>query len=118
VFGIVRGPLNTAATPRVLERALAEAHGTPVIADSTLSEQIVLGGGRVWVANPIDAFSRTDQRLWIAWLEGRPEGDAILAHVPRVAFVSRNGPAARRLARDPRFRLDTQDAGALVYVRR
>ena len=118
VFGIARGPLNTAATPRVLERALADAHGTPVIADSTLAEQVVLAGGVVWVANPIDAFSRTDQRLWIAWLEGRPEGDAILAHVPRVVFVSPNGPAARRLAGDPRFRLDARDAGAAVYVRR
>jgi hypothetical protein len=118
VFGIARGPLNTAATPRVLERALADARGTPVIADSTLAEQIALGGGRVWVANPIDAFSRADQRLWIAWLEGRPSGDAILAHVPRVAFVTPDGPAARRLARDPRFRLDTKDASAAVYVRR
>jgi hypothetical protein len=118
VFGMARGPLNTAATPRVLERALADARGTPVIADSTLSEQIELGGGRVWISNPVDAFSRTDQRLWIAWLEGRPEGDAILAHVPRVVFVSPDGPAARRLASDPRFRLDTGDAGAAVYVRR
>lgn len=118
VFGIARGPLNTAATSRVLERALADAHGTAVIADSTLAEQIVLAGGRVWVANPIDAFSRADQRLWIEWLEGRPAGDAILAHVPRVAFVSPNGPAARRLAHDPRFRLDASDARAAVYVRR
>ncbi len=118
VFGIARGPLNTAATPRMLARALADARGTAVIADSTLAEQIVLGGGRVWVANPIDAFSRSDQRLWIAWLEGDPAGDAILTHVPRVAFVSRNGPAARRLAGDPRFRLDARDVRAAVYVRR
>jgi hypothetical protein len=118
VFGIVRGPLNTAATPKVIQRALADAKGTPVIADSMLSEQIALAGGRVWIANPIDAFSRTDQRLWIAWLEGRPSGDAVLAHIPRVALVTPNGPAARRLARDPRFRLDVQDARAAVYLRR
>ena len=118
VFGIARGPLNTAAGPRVLERALADARGTPIVADSTLSEQFALAGGRVWIANPIDAFTRADQRLWIAWLEGRPAGDAILAHVPRVALVSPKGAAARRLARDPRFRLDAADAGAAVYVRR
>ena len=118
VFGIARGPLNTAATPRVLERALADADGTPMIADSMLSEQVALAGGRVWIANPVDAFARPDQRLWIAWLEGRPAGDAVLAHVPRVVLVAPDGPAARRIARDPRFRLDLQDASAAVYVRR
>ncbi len=74
VFGIVRGPLNTAASARVLDRALTDAHGTPMIADSMLAEQVALAGGRVYVANPIDAFSRADQRLWIAWLEGQAGG--------------------------------------------
>ena len=50
------GPAQPAATPRVLERAIADAHGTPVIADSMLAEQVALAGGRVWIANPIDAF--------------------------------------------------------------
>jgi hypothetical protein len=118
VFGLVRGPINTGATPRVLDRALADAHGTPVIADSMLAEQVALAGGRVWVANPIDAFSRADQRAWIAWLEGRPAGDALLVHVPRVAFVQRGGATERRISADPRFRLDLQDARAAVYVRR
>ncbi len=89
-----------------------------MIADSLLSEQLVLAGGRVRIANPIDAFSRADQKLWIAWLAGRPEGDALLAHVPRVVLVSPNGPAARRIARNPGFRLDLQDPRAAVYVRR
>ena len=74
VFGIARGPLNTAASARVLDRALSDAHGTPMIADSMLAEQVALAGGRVYVANPIDAFSRADQRLWIAWLEGQAGG--------------------------------------------
>jgi hypothetical protein len=118
VFGLARGPLNTAATTRVLDRALADAHGTPVIADSPLAEQVVLAGGVVWVANPIDAFRRGDQRLWIAWLEGRPAGDRALTFIPRVAFVQRNGAAGRRIAADPRFRLDARDARTAVYVRR
>jgi hypothetical protein len=118
VFGLVRGPINTAATPRVLDRALAAAHGTPVIADSMLAEQVALAGGRVWVANPIDAFSRPDQRAWIAWLEGRPAGDALLAQIPRVVFVQRGGAAERRISADRRFRLDLQDARAAVYIRR
>lgn len=118
VFGIARGPLNTAASARVLDRALTDAHGTPMIADSMLAEQVALAGGRVYVANPIDAFSRADQRLWIAWLEGKPAGDAVLVHVPRVVFVARHGAAERRISRNPRFRLDLQDERSAVYVRR
>lgn len=116
VFGLVRGPVSTAASPRVLDRALADAHGTPVLADAILGEQVALAGGRVWVGNPIDAFSRDDQRLWISWIEGRAAGDAALAHAPRVVFVQRNGPAERRLADDPRYRLDVRDARASVYL--
>jgi hypothetical protein len=118
VFGLVRGPIDTAATPRVLARAIADAHGTPVLADAILAEQVALAGGRVWAGNPIDAFSREDQRAWIAWLRGRPTGDAALAHAPRVVFVQRTSAAGHRMARDPRFRLDAQDARASVYVRR
>jgi hypothetical protein len=118
VVGIARGPLNTAASPRLVDRAVLDARGTPVIADSMLAEQVVLAGGRVWVANPLDAFSRPDQRLWLAWLAGQPEGDAALAHAPRVAFVTRGGPAARRLVDDPRFRLDVQDKKTAIFVRR
>ncbi|HEY1481019.1 MAG TPA: hypothetical protein VGF46_13355 [Gaiellales bacterium] len=118
VFGIVRGPFNTAATPSVVERAVHDAHGTPVLAADALAEQIALAGGRVWVANPVDAFSRSDQKLWLAWLEGAPAGDAALAHAPRVVVVGRNGAPAQRLAADPRFRLDVQDKAASVYIRR
>jgi hypothetical protein len=116
-FGLARGPIDTAATPRVLDRAVASAHGTPVLADAILAEQVALAGGRVWVGNPVDAFSRDDQRLWLAWLEGRPSGDAALAHAPRVVVVQRDGPAERRIVADPRFRLAARDARASVYVR-
>jgi hypothetical protein len=72
----------------------------------------------VRVGNPIDAFSRDDQRLWISWLEGHPSGERVLAGSVRVVFVQRASPAERRIAADPRFRLDLQDARASVYVRR
>jgi hypothetical protein len=83
-----------------------------------LAEQVVLAGGRVWVANPLDAFSRADQRLWIAWLAGQPAGNAALAHVPRVVFVARGGAAERRIAANASFRLDIEDRTSAVYVRR
>jgi hypothetical protein len=118
VVGFVRGPINTAASQPLLDRALVDAHGTPILADSMRAEQVALAGGLVWIANPVDAFSRADQRLWLAWLAGRPAGDAALAHAPRVVLVARDSVAARRLAADARFRLDRQDDGSQVFVRR
>jgi hypothetical protein len=118
VAGIARGPLNTAATPRLVDRALLDAHGTPILADTMRAEQIALAGGTVWIANPVDAFSRADQRVWLAWLEGKPSGDVALAHAPRVVLVARASPAARRIAGNTRYRLDAQDANTDVFVRR
>jgi hypothetical protein len=118
VAGVVHGPFNTAATPGLVQRAVADAHGTPVLAEDALAEQVALAGGRVWVGNPVDAFTRADQRTWIAWLQGKPAGDAALAHAPRVVFVRRKGSAERRIAADPRFRLDGEDSLAAVYLRR
>jgi hypothetical protein len=118
ILGLLHGPFNTAATSTVVERAVRDAHGTPVLAEDALAEQVALAGGHVWVGNPVDAFSRADQRLWFAWLLGRPAGDAALADAPRVVFVRRKGAAARRIASDPRFRLDREDTVAAIYVRR
>ena len=118
VLGIAHGPFNTAASAPLVDRAVADAHGSPVLAEDALAEQIVLDGGRIWVGNPVDAFSRSDQRLWLAWLAGTPSGDAALAHAPRVVFVRRTGKAAARLAHDPRFRLQTEDGVAAIYLRR
>jgi hypothetical protein len=118
VLGLIHGPFNTAASPRMVDRAVADARGTPVLAEDALAEQVPLAGGRVWVGNPVDAFSRADQRVWIAWLLGKPAGDAALAHAPRVVFVRRKGAAARRIAADPRFRLDVEDSFSAIYVRR
>jgi hypothetical protein len=117
VLGIAHGPFNTAASAPLVARAVADAHGTPVLAEDALAEQIALDGGRVWVGNPVDAFSRADQRLWLAWLAGKPAGDAALAHAPRVVFVRRTGAAVTRLARDPRFHLQAEDSVAAIYVR-
>src|SRR5262249_15168550 len=82
VFGIVHGPRELGARGDVLRRALSEADGTPVLATDILAEQVVANGGRVWIGNPIDAFSRGDQRVYVDWLQGKPAGDAALDHAP------------------------------------
>ena len=87
-LGLVRGPLSTGAGRPLLDEALQRAHRTPILADSVLAEQVALAGGRVWMSNPLDAFSRRDQRLYLDWLAGRSTGDAALERTPRVVFVS------------------------------
>src|SRR5262249_30192782 len=40
--------------------------GRVVLADASVAELVAADGGRVWLANPIDAFARGDQRLYLA----------------------------------------------------
>jgi hypothetical protein len=118
VAALLHGPLDTSASNALVQQALRDAHGTAVLADPQLGEQIELAGGRVWVANPIDAFSAADQRTWIDWVVGRPAGDAALGHAPRVVFVQRRSAAGLRMARSSRFRRVASDATAAIYLRR
>ena len=61
-----------------------------------------LAGGSVWVDNPIDAFRRSDQRLYLHWLDGKPDGAAAVAHAGYVLVV-RDSAAGRLAAHDPRL---------------
>ena len=51
----------------------------------------------MWVSNPIDAFRKQDQRVYVEWLRGLPAGDAALAHAPRAVLVHLDSRAERRL---------------------
>ena len=103
---------------RTADAAHARARrGTPVLAEDLLAEQVADRGGRVWVSNPIDAFRQADQRLYVAWLRGLPEGDAALAHAPRAVLVRLDGDADRRLRGDRDFRRVASDVRAVLYAR-
>ena len=98
LIGVAHGPLAERRDARSSStRTLALAHGTPVLAEDLLAEQVADAGGRVWVANPIDAFRTSDQRLYVDWLRGLPAGDAALAHAPRAVLVRLDSKAERRL---------------------
>jgi predicted phosphohydrolase len=96
---------------------MRRAHGTPILADGVLGEQVALAGGRVWMTNPLDAFSRRDQSLYLDWLAGRPDGDEALKRAPVVVLVLRHGDAARRLEHTSRVRQVASDARAVLYVK-
>jgi hypothetical protein len=117
VLGLVQGPLDVQASDRVLHAALADAHGSPVLADPAFAEQLALAGGRVWVGNPIDAFANADQRSWLRWQQGRPDGDGAFAHAG-VVLVAPGSAAAMRIAANRRFVRAARDASAVLYVRR
>ena len=117
IFAFARGPLELTAGDRLVRQAIDAAHGTPILAENQMAEQVALAGGRVWIANPIDAFTQADQRAYLDWVEGLPSGDAALEHAPRAVLVSRGGSAERRLAADGGFRRLAADPRAVLYLR-
>jgi hypothetical protein len=71
VLGVVRRPLTPGASSSVVERAVAAADGRAILAEPASAEAIAAAGGRIWISNPLDAFPRSDQRAYLAWLEGK-----------------------------------------------
>jgi hypothetical protein len=96
--------------------ARAASSGEPVLADATLAEAVAARGGTVWIANPIDAFHRGDQRLYLAWVAGSRQGAAAVGHA-RLVLVLPDSAAGRAAARDPRLtRLASTTRAALYRV--
>ena len=116
VLGLVQTPHQGGAGKRVRSEAARLAAGKPILADGIDAEQLALDGRRVWIANPLDAFSRRDQRLYLDWLDASPAGDALLRSVTAVV-VTRGSKPQQRLERDRSFQRAALDAKAAVYVR-
>jgi hypothetical protein len=102
----------------LLERALSAAQGSPILADPLDAEQIALRGGRIWIGNPIEAFPRNHQRVYVEWLRGRRDGDAILRSPIRIVLVVRGSEPQKRLAGHSSFRELARDERAVLYAAR
>jgi hypothetical protein len=116
LFGMVQTPHQDGAGSRVRSEAVRLAGGKPILADGVDAEQLALDGRRVWIANPLDAFSRSDQRLYLDWLDASPAGDALLRATGTVVVSLGSGPQ-QRLEHDPAFRRVAADTNAALYVR-
>jgi hypothetical protein len=116
VVGLLQTPQQYGAGERVRSEAARLAAGKPILADGIDAEQLALDGQRVWIANPLDAFSRRDQRLYLDWLDADPAGDALLRGATAVV-VARGSKPQQRLERDRSFRRAALDARAAIYVR-
>jgi hypothetical protein len=118
VFGVVQGPSPSGADERLLDDALRRAAGTPILADPILAEQVALAGGRVWMSNPLDAFDRADQELYLQWLDGQPDGLRAFDYAPRVVLVRPGSHASALAARLVGWREVGRGDEAVLYVRR
>ncbi|HET9102814.1 MAG TPA: hypothetical protein VFN55_05620 [Solirubrobacteraceae bacterium] len=114
---VVRGPLPIGAGPALVADAVASAHGSPVLGDGVIDEQIALAGGRIWAGNPIDAFPRSVQATYLDWVDGRRSGAAAVGPAVRVVLVTRGGAAQTLMARMPGFTAVRADARAVLYER-
>jgi hypothetical protein len=117
LFAVDRGPASTGASAALVARTVAAAHGTPVLAEDVLAEQVALAGGRILIGNPLDAFRSSDQSTYLDWLDGSPLGDPALARV-NVVLVAPRSRAERRIAADPAFAPVASDTHAKLFVRR
>ena len=115
-IGVLQTPRPEGAGVRVRGEAARLAAGKPILADGIDAEQLALDGQRVLIANPLDAFSRRDQRLYLDWLDASPAGDALLRGATAVV-VTRGSAPQQRLERDRSFRRVAVDARAVTYAR-
>lgn len=114
--GLYQAPLPPAAGKQLRKQAAAAAGGAPILADDINAEALALDGRMVWIGNPLDAFGLPDQRLYLDWIAGRPQGDALVRAFP-AALVTVGSLPARRLARRAGWRVEARDARAVLYVR-
>ena len=81
----------------VVDSTLRLARGRTVLAPEPLAEDLAAGGGRVWVSNPIDAFSRADQAAYLdVWTAG-PSARSALAAVDVVVAPASSSALALAL---------------------
>jgi hypothetical protein len=113
---ISRPPLQSVAGASLRAKAVRLGAGAPILADAEDAEQLALDGRRVWIANPIDAFPRREQRLYLDWLRGRPAGDALLRQHD-VVLVRVDSAPQNRLAHDARFHEVGRDSASVLYAR-
>jgi hypothetical protein len=115
VFAIVRGPAVGSANDPLVSRAVALARGTPVLAPDLLAERVALDGARIWLGNPLDAFSKHDQAIYVDWLEGTHHGIAALTPAVRVVLVARGSATERLMSAERDYVAVVGDPSMILY---
>ncbi len=115
-LGLVKTPVPSGAGVGLRAKAAAAAHGGPILADDLNAEALAVDGRKVWIANPLDAFPKPDQRHYLDWIAGRSSGDLLLRLFP-VALVTKDSDAARRLAHTAGWKAAAHDEQAVLFVK-
>jgi X-X-X-Leu-X-X-Gly heptad repeat protein len=116
-FAVLRGPQPEGASRTLVAGAVKLAQGSPVLADGTTDEQVALAGGRIWIGNPIDAFTRADQAAYLDWLQGARSGRSALVPGVRVVLVSRGSKTQTLMAQTAGFAVVGGDRTTALYER-
>jgi hypothetical protein len=116
VAGVAHVP-RAAHSESIVRRAIAAARGTAVLADAELAERVALGGGRIWAGNPLDAFSRRDQGVYLDWIAGAARGRAALTPEIGVVLVPVGSAAQRLMRAQGDFSELTADRRIALYAR-
>jgi hypothetical protein len=92
-------PHSLESIPTPVADAVQEVVGDEVLlAPEPAVEQLAADGVKVWLADPIDAFSPTDQSAYLDFLEGEPGGSVALDRVHFVLVEEGSDPAALVIA--------------------
>ncbi|MFP5219914.1 MAG: hypothetical protein ACLGIG_09285 [Actinomycetes bacterium] len=111
---VVRGPAGEVPSSETIDAAVRLSHTCDLYADGQLGEHVAVAGGRVVIANPLDAYLPEDQRRYLEWL-----GSGDVSFLPPdvdAVFVSKGSRAADMLSDDARFELVRSDASTEVYA--
>ena len=117
IVAVARGPVPSGASDSMVKGAIALAHGSPVLADGTIDEQVAMAGGRIWAGNPIDALSARVQAEYLDWLAGDPSGARALAPGVEVVLVARGSSTQSLMARMGDFAATRAGVDTVMYQR-
>jgi hypothetical protein len=119
VLLVVLGRDTEAIAPvshRVVSEVAKVAKGEAVLSTEPAVESFAQAGIRVWISDPIDAFSMADQRAYLDFLQGLPEGQRAVDSVGVMAVPRGSGPD-RLIAMDPQLKLVGEVEDWLIYRR-
>jgi hypothetical protein len=112
-----RGSTGVGAGRSLRQQAVSAAHGAPILTDPYDAEQLALEGARIVIGNPIDAFTRDDQWMYLHWLQGDEIAADRLASKAGAVLIGKDEPAERPVARNPAFCRAAADERDVLYVR-
>ena len=117
LVGMRLDALNPSGSPALMAAVRQAAGDRVVLADEPVAESLAAEGVRVWMSNPIDAFSRTDQAAYLDFVSGINSRDSPPLDRAEVVVVRGGGRADTLVAADPRFGPPRSVEGWSIYPR-